>query len=90
MDQYEFGKSGSNKTNLLNPFASKRSTKAGYLTSQSAKKGGDNPKRGGDNIKNSVKASKSSNYLTPDAKKTFNHLRHVFTQALIFQYFDPE
>ena len=31
-----------------------------------------------------------SNYLTPDAKKTFDQLRQAFTEALILQHFDPE
>ena len=36
-----------------------------------------------------VKRSLSKNlngagYLTPNAKKAFNHLRHAFTKALIF------
>ena len=35
-------------------------------------------------------AKNISNYLTPDAKKVFDQLRQVFTQALIFQHFDPE
>ena len=72
-----------NETNLSNLFTSKRSIKAGYLTPRSAKKGGNNSEK-------SVKAAKDSNYLTRNAKKPFNHLRHVFTQALIFQHFDPE
>ena len=31
-----------------------------------------------------------SNYLTPDAKKAFDQLRQAFTEAPIFQHFDPE
>ena len=31
-----------------------------------------------------------SNYLTPDTKKTFDKLRQPFTEAPIFQYFDPK
>ena len=31
-----------------------------------------------------------SNYLTPDAKKTFDQLRQAFTEAPIHQYFDPK
>ena len=30
------------------------------------------------------------NFLTPDAKKAFNHLRLVFIKALILQHFDLE
>ena len=82
-DEDEFGESGDNKTNLLNPFALTRSTGAGYLTSVGAKKDGGNTKK-------SVEAARGSNYLIPAAKKIFNHLRHVFIQALIFQHFDPE
>ena len=29
-------------------------------------------------------------YLTSDTKKTFNLLRHAFTQAFILQYFDSK
>ena len=31
-----------------------------------------------------------SNYLTPAAKKAFDQLRQAFTEAPIFQHFDPE
>ena len=31
-----------------------------------------------------------SNYLTPDAKKAFDQLRQVFTEAPILQHFNPE
>ena len=31
-----------------------------------------------------------SNYLTPDTKKAFDQLRQAFTEAPIFQHFDPE
>ena len=31
-----------------------------------------------------------SNYLMPDIKRTFDQLRQAFTEALIFQHFDPE
>ena len=55
----------------------------GYLTSGDAKRDGGNTKKG-------VKAAKSSDYLTSDAKKTVNHLQHAFIQVLIFQHFDPE
>ena len=48
-----------NKTNLSNPSTSKRSIKAGYLTSKSAKKGGNNPKRGGGNTKKVSKPLKA-------------------------------
>ena len=39
-------------------------------------------------ISNSAK--NVNNYLTPDAKKTFDQLRQIFTEAPIFQHFDPE
>ena len=35
-------------------------------------------------------AKNVSNYLIPDAKKTFNQLRQVFTEASILQHFNPE
>ena len=60
---------------------SKRSIRAGYLTSGGAK-------RSDGNTKKDVKAAKSSDYLTPAAKKAFNYLRHAFTQAPILQHFD--
>ena len=71
-DENEIDKSGGNETNLSNPFASTRSTEAGYLTSKGAKKGGGNTKKG-------VKAATDSDYLTPAAKRAFNHLRDTFT-----------
>ena len=89
-DEDKFLEKGGNETNLSNPSVSKRSTKAGYLTSKSAKKGGNNPKRGGCNTKNSVKAARGSNYLTLVAKKAFNHLWYTFIQAPILQHFDPK
>ena len=82
-DEDEVGKSGGNRTNLLNPSASMRSTEVSYLTSRSAKSGSNNTKK-------CVKAARGFDYLTPAAKKTFNHLWHAFTQAFIFQQFDPE
>lgn len=44
---------------------------------------------GGDYENKKIKKSPSKNlngasYLTPDAKKAFNHLRHAFTKAPIF------
>ena len=73
-DEVEIGdsKSGGNKTNLLNPSASNKSTRAGYLTSRGTKMGGGKSKK-------EVKAAKSPNYLNQATKKAFNHLRHVFT-----------
>ena len=59
-DENEFGENGGNKTNLSNSFTSTRSTRAGYLTSECAKRGGSNTKKG-------VKAARDSNYLTPIA-----------------------
>ena len=89
-DKVGGGKSGGNETNLSNPSALKKSTRAGYVTSKGAKIDGENPKRGSGNTKKGVKADRDSNYLIPDIKKTFNYLRHAFIQALIFYYFDPE
>ena len=37
-----------------------------------------------------IRATRKSNFLTPDAKKAFNYLRLAFIKALIFQHFDPE
>ena len=37
-----------------------------------------------------VGATRKLNFLTSDAKKTFNHLRLAFIKALILQHFDPE
>ena len=71
--------SGHNETNLSNPSTSKRSTKAGYLTFKGIKKGSGNPKTGGGNTKNGIKAAKTFDYLTLNAKKAFNHLQYVFT-----------
>ena len=34
--------------------------------------------------------ARSFEYLTPNAKKAFNHLRHLFIKASIFQHFDLE
>ena len=80
-DEEEIGRSeiGGNKTNLSNPSVSKKSTKAGYLTSRGNKKGSNNPKKDGGNTKKGVKAVRGSDSLTPDAKKAFNYLRYVFT-----------
>ena len=77
------GESSDDETNLSNLSASKWSTKTGYVTFESTKRGDANTKKG-------VKVAKGSNYLTSASKKAFNHLRHVFTQAPIFQHFDPE
>ena len=76
-------KSGGNETILSNLFASKKFTKAGYPISKNAKKGGKNPKKNGNNTKKDVIAAKNFNYLTSNAKKAFNYLRHAFIQALI-------
>ena len=89
-DGFDEGEGGGNKTNLSNSSAFKKSIRAGYLTSKSAEKGGGNSKSGGGNTKKGVKANKSSDYLTSGAKKTFNLLRHAFTQTLITQHFDPK
>ena len=58
-DEDEGGKSGSNKTNLLNSFALKKSIKAAYLTSKGTKKGGNKFKKIGDNIKTMLKPLKA-------------------------------
>ena len=60
-----------NKTNLSNPSAFKKSTRAGYLTSKSVKKGNANTKK-------VIKAVKGSNYLILVAKKAFNLLQYAF------------
>ena len=70
-DKFGDGESGGNETNLSNLFASKKATKAGYLTSGGAKKGGSNTKKG-------VKAARAPYYLNPATKKVFNYLRHAF------------
>ena len=84
------GENISNKTNLSNLFTAKKFIRADYLTLKNTKKGGNNPKKGGSNTKKSVKAAQGSNYLISGNKNLFSYLRHVFTQASIFQYFDPE
>ena len=80
-DKDEVDESGDKKTNLSNLSLSKKSTRAGFLTSKGTKKGSGN-------IKNGVKAARGFDYLTPDIKKAFNHLQHMFTQVPIFQYCD--
>ena len=77
VDEDKVDESDSDRTNLLNPSTSTRSTGAGYLISKCAKKGVGNTKKG-------VEATRGSDYLTPAAKKAFNHLWHAFTQAPIF------
>ena len=37
-----------------------------------------------------IGATKKSNFITPNTKKTFNHLQLAFIKALILQYFDLE
>ena len=61
-DKNEVGENDDNETNLSNPSASTKFTKAGYLTSGGAKRGGGNTKKG-------VEAAKSFDYLTPAIKK---------------------
>ena len=79
----EIGRSESdgNETNLSNPFASKRSTKTGYITLGGAKKGGGNTKKG-------VKAIRDPNYLIPAIKRylTTNGLhlhKHLCCKSLM-------
>ena len=50
---------------------------------------------GGDYEEETVKRSLYKNlngagYLTPNTKKTFNHLQHAFIKASILQYFNPK
>ena len=68
-DKYKVdgGENSGNKTNLSNPFVSKRSTRAGYLNFGGAKRGSGKTKKG-------VKGARGFNYLTLVAKKVFNHL----------------
>ena len=77
-DEVGGSKSDGNEKNPSNLSTSKKSTGAGYLTSNGTKKDGNNPKRGGGNIKKGIKVAKSSNYLIPSTKKTFNLLQHAF------------
>ena len=65
------------ETNLSNPFASTRSTGAGYLTSRGAKKGGGTIKKG-------VKAARGSNYLTWAAKKPLTTYNTCLYKRLSF------
>ena len=37
-----------------------------------------------------VEATGEPNFLTPNAKNVFNHLRLAFIEVLILQHFDPE
>ena len=96
-DDFSRGKSDINETNLSNLSASKKYTGAGYLNFEGVKRGNGNINTGsgntnsGDgNTKKSVKAAKGFNYLTSNAKKIVNQLRHTFIQALIFQNFNLE
>ena len=82
-DENEIGESGGDETNLSNLSTSIWSIEAGYLTSRGTK-------RGGGNTKKDVEGVRGSDYLTPAAKKAFNHLWHAFTQAPIFQHFDSK
>ena len=68
-----------NEINLSNLFTFKNFIRAGYLTSNNAKKNDGNSNRNADSTKNGVKIAWNSNYLTLDVKKTFNLLRHAFT-----------
>ena len=75
-DEDEIGENSVNRTNLSNSFVSKRSTDMGYLIFKGTKKGAGN-------TKNNVKAARGFDYLTPAAKKAFNHLCQAFTSAPI-------
>ena len=37
-----------------------------------------------------IKTTRKLNFLTPNAKKAFNHLKLAFIKALIFRHFDLE
>ena len=80
-DEFCGSQSNINEINLSNLLGLKMFIKADYLTSKGAQKGSGNMKKGG-------KAAKGLDYLTPDTKKTFNHILYTFIQAPIFQYFD--
>ena len=73
-DENRVGKNSNNETNLSNSSASKKSIRTGYLTFKDTKKVGKKLKKGDGNTKKGIQAAKNSNYLTLDAKKTFNHL----------------
>ena len=75
--------SGGNEKNLLNPSTSKKSIRAGYLTSGGVKKSDGNTKKG-------VKAAKGFDYLILAPKKAFNHLWYRFRQPFILQHFHLE
>ena len=45
-------------------------------------------KRGDQVIKRGGNSTKGFEYLTLDAKKAFNFLEYIFSQALIFKHFD--
>ena len=61
-NEFDESKDDSNETNLSNSSASKKSTRAGYLTPKNDKKGNNNTKKG-------VKAVKGSDYLILSTKK---------------------
>ena len=63
MDEDKIGedKSSGNERSLSNLYMFKKSTKAAYLTSKSAKKGGNKCKKSGGNTKKGVEAAKYSN-----------------------------
>ena len=82
-DEIAERKSGVNETNLSNPSILKKITGAGYLTFESAKTGDSKTNSSGDNTKKNDKTTRGCDYLTSDAKKVFNHLRHIFTQVSI-------
>ena len=63
-----------NEINLSNSNMFKKSTKVGYLTSKSTKKGSGNPNSGNSSTKKGVEAVRNSNYPIPGIKKAFNLL----------------
>ena len=74
----DFGKNEARRASAL----TKRPTKADYLSFNHINNNISNI------VINSVK--NVSNYLTPDAKKTFNPLCQAFTEVPILQHFDLE
>ena len=81
VDEFDLGDRGENKARKASA-STKRPTGADYPSSNHVSYTISNI------VSNSTK--NVSNYLTPDAKKTFHQLHQAFTKAPIFQYFDPE
>ena len=64
----------------------KKFTRVDYLNS----KGIVNAKNVAVNIKKGNRCTQGFEYLIPNAKNAFNHLRHMLTKASILQHFDSE